>query len=70
MTFEGSGQFLVRGTFDRGDLKEVAGRRAMELLQLSLCNDSLKGLMPSLAHRLALTDDIARAAAVAKGHFV
>jgi hypothetical protein len=31
----------VRGTFDSGDLEEVAERRAMELLRLCRCSERL-----------------------------
>jgi hypothetical protein len=63
VTFEGSGQFLVRGTFDRGDLKEVAGRRARELLQLSFFNEQLEEVIAVFGHRLALTEIITRGTA-------
>jgi hypothetical protein len=68
-----------RGTFDRGDLKEVGERRSlMELEPISLCNEEVAGgffgpFAREPPHCIGLPlepEDIPPAVAVAVGHFV
>ena len=65
-----------RGTFDRGDLKEVAGGRYGATID-SLCNEAFAGALIALREGTATLqwddtrpEDITPAVAVAKGHFV
>ena len=65
-----------RGTFDRGDLKEVAGGRYGATID-SLCNEAFAGALIALREGTATLqwddtrpEDITPAVAVAEGHFV
>ena len=66
-----------RGTFDRGDLKEVAGGERYGATIDSLCNEAFAGTLIALREGTATLqwadtrpEDITPAVAVAAGHFV